>query len=103
MPCIELCSLTQELRLALVFTDENKKLKEQLVGYSELKIVVQAVADMVDPPEEGTKVSKTLVERLQEAPQKIVGYLSDNAKLYIAHVLGLVKSYWPQANLAPLG
>ena len=58
---------------------------------------------MVDPPEEGAEVSKTLVERLQEAPQKIVGFLSDNAKLYVAHVLGLVKSYWPQANLAPLG
>ena len=103
MPCIELCSLTQELRLALVFIDENKRLKEQLAKYSELKITTQAIADMVDPLEEGAKVSKTLVERLREAPRKIVGFLSDNAKLYIAHVLGLVKSYWPQANLAPLG
>ena len=99
MPCIELCSLTQELRLALVFTDENKRPKEQLVEYSEPKITAQAIADMVDPPEEGAEVSKTLVERLREAPQKIVGFLSDNAKLYIAHVLGLVKSYWPQAKL----
>ena len=58
---------------------------------------------MVDPPVEGAEVSKTLVEQLREAPQKIVGFLSDNAKLYVAHVLGLLKSYWPQANLAPLG
>ena len=73
MPYIELCSLTQELILALVFTDENKRLKisnknkrlkEQLAEYSELKIAAQAIADMVDPPEEGAEVSKTLVERL---------------------------------------
>ena len=58
---------------------------------------------MADLPEEGTEMTKTLVERLREAPQKIVRYLSDNTKLYVAHVLGLVKSYWPQANQAPLG
>ena len=48
---------------------------------------------MVDPPEEGAEVSKTLVERLREAPRKFVGFLSDNSKLYVARVLGLVKSY----------
>ena len=58
---------------------------------------------MVDPPEEGVPSAKTLVERLREAPQKVVGYLSDNIKLYVAHVLELFKSYWHQANLVPLG
>ena len=58
---------------------------------------------MVDPAEEGVPSAKTLVERLREAPQKVVGYLSDNTKLYVAHVLGLFKSYWPQAYLVPLG
>ena len=63
---------------------------------------VQQVVDIVDPLEEGASCTKTLVEHLQEAPEKIVSYLSDNAKAYVAHVLALVRSYWPQAKLAPL-
>ena len=51
-----------------------------------------ALVNMADLPEDGTEMTKTLVERLREAPQKIVRYLSDNTKLYVAHVLGLFKS-----------
>ena len=58
--------------------------------------------EIVDPQEEGTWSTKSLVERLEEAPQKILNYLSHNTKSYVAHVLALVKSYWPQAKLAPL-
>ena len=57
---------------------------------------------MVDPQEEGTLSTKSLVERLEEAPRKILGYLSTTSKNYIAHLLGIVKSYWPQHNLAPI-
>jgi len=32
----------------------------------------------------------------------ITSYLSETSKQYMAHVLGLVKSYWPAADLAPL-
>jgi len=57
---------------------------------------------MVDPQEEGTSSTKSLVEHMEEAPKKILDYLSSSTKSYIAHVLGLIKSYWPQAKLAPL-
>ena len=57
---------------------------------------------MVDPQEEGTSSNKSLVERLDEAPRKILDYLSATAKNYIAHLIGIVISYWPQHNLAPL-
>ena len=57
---------------------------------------------MVDPQEEGMSSSKSLVERLEEAPRKILDYLSATTKNYIAHLLGIVKSYWPQHNLAPI-
>jgi hypothetical protein len=57
---------------------------------------------MVDPPEEGVISDKMLLERLCKAPQKITCYISDTTKTYVAHVLGLVKSYWPKANLNPL-
>jgi len=80
---------------------KQKDLREKEL--EELKTAAQAVVDMVDPPKEGTVQDKTLLERLQGAPQKIVKYLSDTSRQYVSHVLGLVKFYWPKANLIPLG
>jgi hypothetical protein len=60
------------------------------------------VVDMVDPPDEGVVSDKMLIERLREAPQKIIGYISETTKTYVAHILGLLKSYLPEANLSPL-
>jgi hypothetical protein len=63
---------------------------------------MQVVVDTVDPLEEGVISKKTLLEQLHEAPQKISGYISETTKTYVAHILGLVKSYSPKANLSPL-
>ena len=68
-----------------------------------LKIAAQAVVDMVDPVEDGGAGDRSLVERFREAPQKIAGFLSETSKQYMAHVLGLVKSYWLGANLTLVG
>ena len=65
-----------------------------------LRAAAQAVAEMV---EDGDASGKSLVERLRGVPRKITGFVSDTSKQYVAHVLGLVKSYWPGANLAPIG
>jgi len=46
----------------------------------ELKTAAQAVVDLVDSVEEGASSSKTLVERLREAPQKFTGYLIESSK-----------------------
>ena len=70
---------------------------------ADLKAATQLVVDMVDLVEDGAAGERSLVERLCEAPQKIAGYLSETSKQYMAHILGLVKSYWPGANLTPLG
>lgn len=43
------------------------------------------------------------MERLCEAPQKITSFLSNTSKQYQAHALGLVKSFWPGANLTLIG
>ena len=58
---------------------------------------------MVDPVEDGEAGEKSLVERLRDTPQKITSFLSETSKQYIAHILGLMKSYWPGENLTPLG
>jgi hypothetical protein len=57
--------------------------------------------DVVDS-EEGSSNSKSLVERLEEAPQKIFDVMTATSKNYLTHMIGVVKSYLPQFNLAPI-
>jgi len=74
----------------------------QSAEHERLVASAQRVVEMVDPQEEGSSSTKTLVEHLEEAPQKIFSYLSDNTKAYVANILALVKSYCLQAKLTPL-
>jgi len=53
--------------------------------------------------EEEDASNKSLVEHLREAPRRITSFLSDTSKEYLAHALGLVKSFLPSANLALIG
>ena len=55
---------------------------------------------MVDSVE-GSTNSKSLVERLEEAP-KIFDVMTATSKNYLTHMIGVVKSYLPQFNLAPI-
>ena len=56
---------------------------------------------MVDS-EEGSSNSKSLVERLEEAPQKIFDVMTATSKNYLTHMIGVVKLYLPQFNLDPI-
>ena len=56
---------------------------------------------MVDS-EEGSSSSKSLVERLEEAPKKVFDVMTATSKNYLTHMIGVVKSYLPQFNLAPI-
>jgi len=57
--------------------------------------------DVVDSEEELSS-NKSLVERLEEAPQKSFDVVTATSKNYLTHMLGVVKSYLPQFNLAPI-
>jgi len=57
--------------------------------------------DVVDSEEESSN-NKSLVERLEEAPQKIFDVMTATSKNYLTHMIGVVKSYLPQFNLAPI-
>ena len=57
--------------------------------------------DVVDTEEESSS-SKSLVERLEEAPQKFFDVMTATSKNYLTHMIGVVKSYLPQFNLAPI-
>ena len=52
--------------------------------------------------EEGSSNSKSLVERLEEAPQKIFDVMTATSKNYLTHMKGVVKSYLPHFNLSPI-
>ena len=54
---------------------------------------------MVDS-EEGSSSSKSLVERLEEAPKKVFDVMTATSKNYLTHMIGVVKSYLPQFNLS---
>jgi len=56
---------------------------------------------MVDSVE-GSSNSKSLVERLEEAPKKIFDVMIAISKNYLTHMIGVIKSYLPQFNLAPI-
>ena len=57
--------------------------------------------DMVGS-EEGSSNSKSLVERLEDAAKKIFDVMTATSKNYLTHMIGAVKSYLPQFNLAPI-
>ena len=56
--------------------------------------------DVVDTEEESSS-GKSLVEHLEEAPQKIFDVMTATSKNYLTHMIGVVKSYLPHFNLAP--
>ena len=57
---------------------------------------------MVDSQEGEASSSKSLVERLEEAPRNIIDFMTATSKNYLSHMLAVVKSYWPQHNLVPV-
>jgi hypothetical protein len=103
-------------KLSKIQTDSDKQLVEsmqqirglaaekdsQAKELADLKAAAQLIVNMVDPAEDGAARERSLMEQLREAPQKITGNLSETFRQYMAHILGLVKSYWPGANLTPL-
>ena len=69
--------------------------------HNRLVAASQDIVDMVDS-EEGSSSSKSLVERLEEAPKKLFDVMAATSKNYLTHMIRVVKSYWPQHNLAPI-
>ena len=46
---------------------------------------------------------KSLLDHLREAPQRLSSFFSDTSRDYLAHALGLVKSFLPSVNLSFIG
>ena len=67
-----------------------------------LVAAAQAIVDMFDPQEGEASSSQSLVECLEEAPKKIIDFMTVTSKNYLSNILAVVKSYWPRNNLAPI-
>ena len=67
---------------------------------ADLEVAAKVVVDMVEDEGAG---EKSLMERLREDPQWLSSFFSDTSREYLAHALGLVKSFLPSTNLSPLG
>ena len=67
---------------------------------ADLEAADQVVIDMVEDEGAG---EKSLLERLREASQRLSSFFSDTSRDYLAHALGLVKSFLPSGNLSFIG
>ena len=84
-------------KLQKIMADSDKEMLD------ELKVAAQAVVDMVEIPEDNAEAPLSLAGKLQKVPQCFLQYVSVTTRQYVSHVLGLVKSYWPQTPLDSLG
>ena len=63
-------------------------------------MAAKVVVDMVEDEGAG---EKSLLERLRETPQRLSSFFSETSREYLAHALGLVKSFLPSTNLSLIG
>ena len=77
-----------------------KQIRELSQQLADLEVAAKVVIDMVEDEGAG---EKSLLERLREVPQQLCSFFSDTFREYLAHALGLVKSFLPSANLSPIG
>ena len=77
-----------------------KQIRELSQRLADLEVAAKVVIDMV---EDERAAEKSLLERLREAPQRLSSFFSKTSRDYLAHALGLVKSFLPSANLSLIG
>ena len=69
----------------------------------ELKDAAQDVAGLMEIPKGNEDEPLSLAGKLRKVPKSFEWYVSTTTRPYVGHVLGLVKSYWPQTPLDLLG
>jgi hypothetical protein len=78
----------------------GEKDEQQRKELEELRGAAQELVDMVDPPEEGDASPRPLLERLREAPKKVLKFLSEAPVACVSNALAYVKSFVPTAQLS---
>ena len=78
-------------------------MQRELEELRDVKDAAQDVAGLMEIPEGNEDEPLMLVGRLQKVPESFERYVSTTTRQYVGHVLGFVKSYWPQTPLDALG
>ena len=78
-------------------------MQQELVELRKVRDAAQEVAEIVEIPEGNEDEPLTLAGKLRKVPESFERYVSITTRQYVGHVLGLVKSYWPQTPLDALG
>jgi hypothetical protein len=77
----------------------GEKDEQQQKELGDLRGAAQELVDMVNPPEEGEVSPRPLLERLREAPKKVLKFLSEAPVACVSNALAYVKSFLPNAQL----
>ena len=75
----------------------------ELVELRGVRDAALEVAETMDIPERDGDEPLTLAGRLCKVPEAFERYVSTITRQYVGHILGLVKSYWPNTRLDALG
>jgi hypothetical protein len=68
----------------------------------DLRVAAQKLVEVVDPQEGGAADGRSLLDQLHGAPQKVLSFIAKAPTTYVSHALGLVKSFWPKAQVEVL-
>jgi hypothetical protein len=78
----------------------GEKDERQRKELEDLRGAAQELVDMVDPPEEGDAGPRPLLERLREAPKKVLKFLAEALVACVSNALAYIKSFMPTAQLS---
>jgi hypothetical protein len=81
------------------FVDSLQRIKTLGEELESIRGAARELVDMVDPQEEGEANPRPLLERLREAPKKVMRFLSEVAVTCVNNALAIVKSFLPSAKL----
>jgi hypothetical protein len=81
------------------FVDSLQRIKTLGEELEDLRGAARELVDMVDPPEESEANPRPLLERLREAPKKVMKFLSEAPITCVNNALAIVKSFLPNAQL----
>jgi hypothetical protein len=81
------------------FVDSLQRIKTLGEELESIRGAARELVDVVDPPEEGEASPRPLLERLREAPKKVMKFLSEAPVTCVNNALAIVKSFLPSAKL----
>ena len=78
-------------------------MQQVLCELRDVRDAAQEVAEVMEIPKGNEDEPLSLAGKLRKVPESFERYVSTTTRQYVGHVLGLVKSYWPQTPLDALG